>query len=529
MSDVHPSPTTAPPPTAFRATFLILCVAAASMAALLALLPAAGHDQLWFLLMAQRWMDGATLYGPQVFDSNPPAIVWASALPVSIARLLHLPASLPAKLLVSLLLAASAWLSFRILRRANSLLARHALALGFAFLCLYAVLPARDFGQRDHLLAVLILPYVLGTGLPAASLSRSNRTVAGLFAALGVCLKPQYALIPLLLELFFLLRPPQPRRLAQLRRPEPWCLLAVGFAYLLAIRVAAPLYFSEALPILRDTYWAVGHLSIPALAGEALQLCLLAVTAIFLYFIAGPRSAAQRSLLLAGLAALAAYFQQGTGWYYQQIPALTLFGSALALQLLDLGQRRGPTLPRWTPWPVAALALLAVGLTTHFTHYPFTADRAFAIDTPDPQLFASLPAGTSVAMLTTSVDATMMPVERYHLTWAQRTNNLWLLPAILRSETPDAGTPPARILPAARLQTLEDLQHRWMVEDLERWQPRMVLVERCQHPKVHCQLLEDRDDDLLAWFLTDPAFARIWAHYRFTKSAGRFDEYLRLP
>ena len=513
-------------PTIFRTTLAILCVASGLMGVLLALLPAAGHDQLWFLLMAQRWIDGAALYGPQIFDSNPPAIVWASAVPVFLGQWLHVPASLPAKLLVLPACGASAVLSFRILRRLQPAAASfERAALTFACLTFFLVLPARDFGQRDHLLAIFILPYVLASTLPLAPALPALRAAAGILAAAGICLKPQYAIIPVALELFLLVRPQGSAdvrtRLRTLLRPEPLILLVTGAAYLGAMRAFAPLYFSATLPILRDTYWAVGHLNLPALALEAVQLCVLAAVAIGLFLPVRARSSAVSALLVAGTAAAAAYFFQGTGWYYQQLPSLILFGAALALQLLEAAKRNPPELPPWTPKAAVALSFLALALTTHFMGYPFTKDRAFAIETPDPSFFIDLPPQTSIAMLTTSVDATMMPVERFHLLWAQRTNNLWLLPAILRGETSRLNHP----LTPERLSALEALQHRWMVEDLSRWRPQVVLVERCQAVEVHCQLLEDRYDNLLAWFLRDPAFAGIWQHYHFVRSSGRFDEY----
>ena len=120
----------------------------------------------------------------------------------------------------------------------------------------------------------------------------------------------------------------------------------------------------------------------------------------------------------------------------------------------------------------------------------------------------------------------MMPVERYHLTWAQRTNNLWLLPAILRSERSE-GQPARHAIPASQLQALDALQHRWMVEDLTRWQPQLILIERCQDEAVRCQVLEDRHDNLLAWFQRDPTFAILWQHYTLAGTRGRFDAYQR--
>lgn len=523
---------------ALKHIFTILTFAAAGMAALLALLPAAGHDQLWFLLMARRWLGGAQIYGPVIFDSNPPGIVWLSALPIFLAQLLHLSTTVAAKLLVSLAEAASAWLSYRFLRYAwRPLVTYERWALLFSFIVLFAVVPARDFGQRDQMLAFLVLPYVLAASVdPIEHRLTSLRCAAGGMAAVGICLKPHHALLVIVVELALLLLPSTATftdRLHRLFRPEPLLILLLGAVFLATVHRLTPPYFTFALPVLHDTYWAIGHLSFGGLVFEAIELCVLAAGTIPLYTIikprSSPRSSVVRLLLIAGTASSIAYFLQGTGWYYQQIPAIDLFGAALALQLLDLAQHKAQhkevTVPNWVTPAVAGLCLLALALTTHFTGYPFTADRAFAIESPDPAFFKDLPPGTPVATMTTSVDEAMMPIERYHLTWAQRTNNLWLLPAILRNETPGAGKPPSRILPPNRLANLEALQHRFMVEDLNRWHPQLVLVERCQKASIHCQVLEDRDDDLLAWFLSDPAFAAIWKNYIYQGSRGAFDAY----
>lgn len=501
------------------------------MGALLALFPAAGHDQLWFLMMARRWLAGATLYGPEIFDSNPPAIVWASALPVWLGTMLHVAATLPAKALVLAAEAATAFFCAVLLRRARPGSERvYLTGLLFAYVVLTLVVPARDFGQRDQLLSFLILPYVLCSAMDM-TLHRMPgwRLVAAVLAAVGICLKPQYALIPVAIEISLLLQPGQPgnSRARRLLRPEPVLILAAGLMYLAAIRLWAPLYFSQALPVLRETYWAVGHLGVGSLLLEAIQLDILAAIASAMYFLAASRSVVAKMLLIAGAAAFVAYMIQGTGWYYQQIPAITLFGAAVAVQGMELAVCREIPVAAWMVPAVSGLSLLALVLTTHFMGYPFTRDRAFAITVPDPAIFQTLATGTPVAMLTTSVDAAMMPVERYQLTWAQRTNNLWTLPAILRSETPGAGAPPRRVLGTDELHALEAMQYRWMVEDFERWRPQLVLVERCHKTSVPCQLLEDRDDDLLACFLRDAAFANVWKSYHRVGRSGPFDQYVR--
>ena len=156
-------------------TFVSLTLGAAGMACLMALLPAAGHDQLWFLLMAQRWLHGAALYGPEAFDSNTPAIVWLSAPPVWLAEHLHLSLPFAAKLLMTLIEIAIAVASWKTLSRLPIFLTPAARwFLAFSFITLFAVVPARDFGQRDLLAVLLCFPYVLAAAQPPRSLQ--NRT-----------------------------------------------------------------------------------------------------------------------------------------------------------------------------------------------------------------------------------------------------------------------------------------------------------------------------------------------------------------
>ncbi len=511
--------------------------------------------------MAHRWLTGATLYGPQIFDSNTPAIVWLSALPVLLARTLHLPLlALPAvaKLLVLALLLAVAALCARLLRRLAPTLSRNAILwLASAFTLLTLAIPARDFGQRDALTATLLLPYLLAAAAPRRSLPALSplRLAAALLAALGLCLKPQQALIPLLLESSLLiLSPNRPSRsheptrhtaaqhaddrpLSLLHRPEPAILLLAGLLFLAAVHRFTPLFFSLTLPTLLSTYWAIGSLSPLQLLAQSPQLTFLALLtlALFLRSRRPPsaplaRQAALQAdlrrptllLLLAGLAATAAFYLQGTGWYYQQLPAITLFGAALALTVIPLAAALRP--PRWLPAATAALIALALALTVLVGGLPLRRSAAYTTPTPDPTLFQSLPPHTPVAILTTSVEDSMLPVFRYNLTWAQRTNNLWLLPAILRNLDPLHPPPPRHRLSRTRLAQLSTIQRQWMLEDLLRWHPTLLLVERCQlHP---CQELGPLRPDLLAFFLADPALRTLFrTHYTLLRQTPHYDAY----
>jgi hypothetical protein len=511
------------------ATFRVLTPGVAGMACLIALLPAAGHDQMWCLYMARLVLHGAKLYGPELFESNPPLIVWLSMIPAAVAGWLHLAETTVGKLLVLGLGAGVAWVSLRMVRALlGERLSRGMVwALAFVYMAIFAVMPARDFGQRDHILVLLCLPYVLAAAMDAEGMAIPAwvGVAIGLAAGVGLALKPHQALVPVAVEVgLVVLRSRRVGRvdLRSLWRPEPLVILGCGIAYVGAIRLLAPDYFVVMVPVLRETYWAFGHLSWAGLVGESVQLHVLAVVTLGVLFWAGWRRASALVMLLiaAGVASTIAFYLQGTGWYYQQIPALSFFALALTFLVIDAVERWEWVMPGWAPKAAGGLCVLALGLTTHFAGYPFTEARSFPIDVPDASFFVGLAPGTPVATLTTTVDYTVPPAFRYELTLAQRYPHLWMLPAILRAESG------GREIAPARLAALEELQHRAMREDFARWRPQLVLVERCQDPAVKCQVLEDRHDDLLGWFLRDAGFRAEFAGYRYLRSVGSFDAYV---
>jgi len=520
-------------------TFRLLALAACGMACLVSLLPAAGHDQMWLLYGARLVLHGAKLYGPEVFETNPPMIFWLSMLPVAAADWMHIAETAMGKLFVVGLECAVGlvciWLVGRMWGGAG-LSAGARAGLVFVFVTVFAVMPARDFGQRDHLLVLLCIPYVFAAALDVDVDGGGHRLAAwagiaiGMAALAGIVMKPHQVLIPIAVEsTLIVLRTRQFGRRAALSllRPEFVALLVSGLAFLLAVQLFAANYFAQVVPLVRDTYWAFGQWGFAHLLAESVQLHILAVVALGVFFWEGWRRASALSCLLlaAGLASLLAFYIQGTGWYYQQIPALTFFALALWFLGMEWVERRGIQMPAWGPKAAAALGLVAVAMTAYAANFPFTGARCFPIETPDPSFYAGLAPGTPVMTLSTSVEYIMPPIYKYDLTLGQRFPLLVMLPAILRSEDPQGG-PLKRHLSPNRIAELDAFQHAAISEDLARWKPKLVLVERCQDPAVHCQVLEDRHDDLLAWFLRDPALRAEFAGYRYWKSAGQFDGYV---
>ena len=516
---------------------MVLTLGAAGMGVLLSLLAAVGHDQMWCLYVAQRMLHGERLYGPELLESNPPLIMWLMLLPATLARMLHLPITFLFKASVLGIGAMIGAITLRLRERPATASRVWFYSFLFIFLVIFGAIPARDFGQRDHLLPLLCLPYVLAAALDACGSPRQLGlgvlASIGFSGGVGVALKPHHLLVVLAVETGLAAKR---RSLRTLLRPEALVLSATLLLYFAAIRFLTPEYLTKILPILQETYWAIGNLTPIQLLAESLQLHILAAITLLLFFARrwDRGSTPDLFLVLAGVASTVAYYLQGTGWYYQQLPALSFFALALWFGLEREISSRPERLriPAWTPAALLGIVVLSLSLTAYFSGYNLRQPLSFPSglsDTPDPKLLDGLAPGTPVAILSTVVDDTIPPVFTRHLLWAQRTNNLWVLPAILLNESHAPGTAPRHFIASAQLADLDRAQHRWMVEDLNRWKPERILVARCQAPAVHCQILSDRHDDLLAWFARDPAFRAVFSRYRLWQSSGMYDAYTLVP
>ena len=169
------------------------------------LFPPLNHDVGAVLQWAGRMLDGERLY-IDISDVNPPLIYWLNLVPAGLAKLLHLSAPLAFTLAMLAAIAgvlALARQPFAALAQPGSIAA---LALPSLVLFVLLVYPQGSFGQREHLHSVLTLPYLLLAALRAQGIAVGARRAAviGLIAAVGIAIKPYFAVLPMLIEGYLL-------------------------------------------------------------------------------------------------------------------------------------------------------------------------------------------------------------------------------------------------------------------------------------------------------------------------------------
>jgi len=222
------------------------CVALVALSLAAELARPATADMGFFLYGAHRLLEGARLYRDFV-DMNPPPIIVFNVPIVLLARATHLPEFLLYRIatavVIGVLLVYQGRIVHRYLFPDEPGRARYLILL----LCFALFAMARiDFGQREHFVLALLLPYLLlvGADLRGRRPRSLEAGAIGILAAIGVAFKPYFGLVWLAAEGFRRVRasPVERWRIT----PEMAGMLGFLAAYVLAILWLTPDYLGLA-------------------------------------------------------------------------------------------------------------------------------------------------------------------------------------------------------------------------------------------------------------------------------------------
>jgi hypothetical protein len=473
------------------------------------------HDTGWYLYAAGRLLDGGRLYDDIFVEVNPPLGLFLAVPPVAASHATGLFAvdlfAIYLYVLIGLSLAAVWWL----LRGRPEVPASLRNGLVLTAAVILTVSPADQFGQREHFLMALALPYLALAALRAtgARCAWPLAALIGAAAALGFGLKPHYLLVPLALEVYLLVGR---RILRGCLRPETLALAAGCTLYLAAVALFAPDYLSRIGPYALEVYNEAyrNPLWINLFRGETLLLplaCLAQLSVRRAQRVPAPGDV----FLIASSVFFLAYLVQMKGWDYHLYPAttcLTLGFVAIFLNgLLSLG-----TGTREAGRPVLVLAALVAAFI------PVAGDSLrgsyrngfMEVMTPHVERHA---AGGSIAILTTNVWPGFPMVNYTGVGWSSRFPTLWPLPGALRGlETASGGE-------RERLIEIERYTRAAVVADFTRQPPDLVIVDKREKKSY----FGDLPFDYIDYFTEDPRFAAIWADYEWVVDEGDYRLYRR--
>ena len=288
----------------------VLLAAAAFQASL-----SINHDVAFLLVVAKNFVEGVTLYS-EIVIVNPPLIIYIYSLPVLISKMLGSDLALTFNIFMTLLLFVLSAISFYLIKQKKNINEDIKLTFLLALVIPLAFIGA-EYGQREHLIVIFFVPYILSMWSYKDISGNGLRVLAGISGAIAVAIKPQFLGMLALCEIVLVV---QCRSIKTLFRIEPIVLCLSGLIYLIVVWLFHRAYFTNVIPLTVDLYGQFKD----AESGSAFNILHLVFPAgaiIPLLFVKS--SDIKRLLILflaAGLGAYLAYLQQVTFWLYHLLP-----------------------------------------------------------------------------------------------------------------------------------------------------------------------------------------------------------------
>jgi hypothetical protein len=310
------------------------------------------------LTLTYGWMDLDVAYGftgaqllaggarpfLDIMDTNPPTILYLTRFPVWIADVTGLDAVRSTGIGFYLIMLVGLCVSARMLRNDKP---RSGIAATAIYIMVWihiglVVLYMRHYGQRDQLIAVLLLPYV--ALVYARWEQRTVSVIAAVTAAamllLALLLKPQYALVPLALEIYLRWKSEPNRRRWGLEHSTIIIGVVVSTVVLFSMEGFRE-YLCTWAPLFYKYYgvYGNGYANVFGFLFSESVTRILLIAAVAAGFalsttVESRHARLLRILIVTGVMFFVVYLIQGKGWSYHRLPLWYAAGAILALGLV---------------------------------------------------------------------------------------------------------------------------------------------------------------------------------------------------
>ncbi|WFU17036.1 hypothetical protein [Bradyrhizobium sp. CB3481] len=442
-------------------------------------------DVSWWLIVCERILDGQRLY-VDILETNPPMAGSVYMFGVFLARAVHARPEVATNGLIFLMIAGSLALTWRVLRF-SSLRERAGGAAAVWATVVLTILPMYDFGQREHLALIVLLPAL------AVYVLRANREavapwavlIAGLCAATTMNFKPYFVFA---VGFCILTAAVQARDWRVLFAPENW--IAAAFVVIHAVCIVAfyPEYFTLIYPLVRDVYLLLKAPLLAILLASATTFWLLAIMVALALQSRRQKVDSATLVMMAGSLGFAiSFFAQGKGWGYHAYPMVALGLLAAGWAIADSSDAQAPA--RW----LRAGAMLVVVLIFANACLWFNASVDMRRVQEEVTLLEPRP---KILVLSAAAVIGHPMVREVGGTWISRQQAFWMR-EIVRRALKDGAIDQAT---ADRLATYVAQERAGIIEDFRKQTPDVVVID-------------NQNSDWGKWAAADPELSELLKAY----------------
>lgn len=477
------------------------------------------HDVAWLLFVSGRMTDGARLYKDYI-DPTTPFIFYFQIPPAWFAHLAKISQITSLYIYISGFIVSSLLLCRYLINRTLTDLSQCYRDLAVVLLAaLFAVLPLGNFGQREHLMLILVFPYILSLAARRSQI-RINTAIAliiGILAGFGMSFKPFFLGLWFLTEAYVLLSRPR----IGWYRPENLSFIATTAVYWVFFFLSG---YLKIVPFLMDIYGAL-HISWAAMIESLPTFVWLLTILVYIKFrkLEGKTAETLRILCVASTAFFFQTFIQRKDWFYHNYPlwaATGFIAFLLLVRFLSIRSAVKPylrTLQRVIPVMLIAIFIGYAGIYKTARDYndPFLSDLK-----PTVAVIKTLAEHQPIYIFTTNITLPF-PIVNYTKTqWPVRFHCLWPLWSLYGKR----WYPGHQIAYRNKSEMGPDERFVFnsVIHDLIATPPKLMAVDTFWQPVFRRQTF-----NFIGYFSQGRRFRQLFRKYKYICSVGRFNIYLR--
>ncbi|MCD6039172.1 MAG: hypothetical protein K0S27_572 [Gammaproteobacteria bacterium] len=467
-----------------------------------------------YLLHAANQLLAGGKYGPDIFETNPPMILYLYFPACLLAKCVALSVMTAVRIYIIGLVIVSLSVCFFLLKRlikSEDNMLRYALFYTLIFCLLF--LPSFIFAQREHILIIFMLPYLLSAALALENKSVPSILAAliGVMAGLGFSLKPFFLVTPCLIELYFIVKR---RRLFAWVRIESGIMISVLVIYFISIFWTQPGYIKIILPFV-FRYYFIGT-ALPwhqIILFPNVLFCIAVALGYWVYKEKDCYSTLGWIMELALLGMIIAFLIPQTPWYYHVMPALVLallLVASLFFQAIS-GVAYTSSRQRFLGGhSIILIFALVVILTLPASYCYKTVRYIYRFQDHQPARYIAdyinhYPGQHSIACFGLGTPDCFPLVYYTQSEYSERFPFFWWYSGLRKLETSRQPSSTQEQLKKDKYFLINSF-----AEDLNKHQPRWVIIDT-----QHFQQMEARPFDVIRYFSENKKFDVAWRHYRY--------------
>lgn len=370
-------------------------------------------DSIWILHCADEMFKGGILY-KDITDVNPPLIFIYSLIPIFISKITPLDSIESYIFFVLIIISISIFLIYKIL---NTIYSKKTLKIYlYSILFIISISTTSNFGEREHLFILFILPYIF-TKIYAnkITLTQNDAIFISLFAVLGFNLKPHFFLLFLLLETITLIKN---KKISSFLRIDFFIISLSPFLYLLIIFLFFPLYIYETLPFAIETYSSAFNRNIVQLIINPEFFFLLSLLIFWYIYSKKEKNIEEDIIFIFSIFSLVLiYLLQQKGWSYHRLPIFILSQIFLIKILINIAKNK-----LYFLFFIPLYILIVINNQSAHPYYPLLKKYTHSLPNKQVIFIATMDIAQGKALL--------KPTQK----WASSYSALFMLPSIMYDE-----------------------------------------------------------------------------------------------